>query len=176
MKVAVTMYRGGFSPRLDIADSLWIYLIDKDRKTATLAEKCGAPCDPPAQWLHLLREKGINTVICGGCPPFFLRMLIFNGIEVAPGVLGDPNWVLDFLARGKPAQDAPVMVDRFSYRSCQFCCQEGGAGRFRNRKNNEGGKKCPIVTEQDPSVRDPEKLVPVDLGIVKIMKEVKNAQ
>lgn len=122
MRVAVTMFKGGVSPRLDIADSLWIYHIDKEKKTATLQEKCNAACEQPAQLIGLLKEKGIATVVCGGCPRFILRMLVYYGLEVAPGVMGDPDRVLNRLAQGKPAHVSPAQMDdligRYRRRRC----------------------------------------------------------
>lgn len=153
MKVAVTMFKQRISPRLDIADSLWIYLIDKTNKTATLMEICSAPCDPPFLWLTVLMEKGINTIICGGCPHFFLRMFVFHNIDVVPGVLSDPEQVLAWLANGKHLEDSPLLVNRFSYPSCLHCCQDYGTDKVCHRNHIKGSKNCLMVTEENPGNR-----------------------
>ncbi|MDQ1353995.1 MAG: Nitro FeMo-Co protein [Acidobacteriota bacterium] len=129
MKVAVSMFKEGVSPRLDIADSLWIYRIDKDRETATLQEKCRITCEQPSQLIRLLKEKGISTIVCSGCPHFFLRMLVFHGVEVevAPGIMGDPDRVLNRLAQGKPAHASPAQMDEL-------------VGRYRRRRCCSGNK------------------------------------
>ncbi len=119
MKVAVTMFKEGMSPRLDIADSLWIYQIDKEKKTATLNEKCNAAYEQPAQLIGILKEKGITAVICGGCPQYFLRMLVFHGVEVVPGVMGDPGPALNQLARGKSAHNSPGLLAPVRGRPCR---------------------------------------------------------
>jgi predicted Fe-Mo cluster-binding NifX family protein len=133
MKVAVTMFKGGVSPRLDIADSLWIYDIDKEKQTATLQEKCSAGCEQPSPLIGLLKEKEITTVVCGGCPRFFLRMLVFHGVEVAPGVMGNPDQVLNRLAQGKPPSASTAPMDELIGRYCRRrCC---GSAKLTKRKN-----------------------------------------
>lgn len=125
MKVAVSMFKEGVSPRLDIADSIWIYQIDQNRGTATLQEKCGANCEQPTHLVELLKEKGINTIVCSGCPHFFLRMLVFHGIkvELARGFIGDPGQVLNRLAHGKPAHTFPLKPGPLMDRPCRRRCR-----------------------------------------------------
>ena len=99
MKVAVTIFRNGVSPRVDIADTLFIY--DIENGVIQKKEKCSLIFDHPAQLISVLQKKQIATVLCGGCPQFFSRMLFFNGFEVMPGLAGDPELVIKNLIDGK---------------------------------------------------------------------------
>jgi predicted Fe-Mo cluster-binding NifX family protein len=134
MKVAVTIFKEGVSPRLDIADSLWIYQIDKDREIATLKEKCGAACEQADQLIGLLKEKGISTVVCGGCPQYLLRMLTFHGVEIVPGVMGEPGDIVNRLAQGKLSHTLPAL-DGLTGRYCRHGHPGGARGRYGRRKN-----------------------------------------
>ena len=99
MRVAVTVFRNGVSPRVDIADTLLIY--DIENGVIQEKEKCSLIFDHPTQLISVLQKKQIATVLCGGCPQFFSRMLFFNGFEVMPGLAGDPELVIKNLIDGK---------------------------------------------------------------------------
>lgn len=134
MKVAATMFKEGVSPRLDIADSVWIYHIDTDKQSAVLKEKCEAACEQADRLIALLKEKDITMVVCGGCPQYLLRMLIFHGIEIVPGAIGDPRPIVNQLARGEMPQSLPVL-EGLTGRYCRFGCPAGARGRHGRRKN-----------------------------------------
>lgn len=89
MKVAVTIFKNGISPRLDIADSLWVY--DTQDGGAVKCETVSVTFEHPAQLAEVLTEKGIHTVLCAACPQYYLRVLISNGFTVIPGATGDPE-------------------------------------------------------------------------------------
>jgi predicted Fe-Mo cluster-binding NifX family protein len=101
MKVGIMMFKEGISPRLDIADSLLIYDLDTNTGVAARRESCRLDFDQPFQLVSFLQEKGISTILCGGCPQFFWRMLFFYGFDVVPGVTGDPEDLVKLLAAGK---------------------------------------------------------------------------
>jgi predicted Fe-Mo cluster-binding NifX family protein len=99
MKVAIPLFRNGLSPRIDIADSLLIY--DIDNGAVKKKETCGLTFEHAAQLISILQKKQITRIICGGCPQFFLRMFYFYGVEVVPGVMGDPDHIVKQLVNGE---------------------------------------------------------------------------
>jgi len=119
------MFKDGVSPRLDIADSLVIYDVDAKVGIAARNEKCSVDFEQPFQLISFLQKKGISTVLCGGCPQFFRRMLFYYGFEVISGVMGDPEELVKLLAAGK----LPGMSSSSSRGSMGRSC--GRRGRFR---------------------------------------------
>jgi predicted Fe-Mo cluster-binding NifX family protein len=135
MMIAVAVFNDIVSPRLDIADNLWIYYIEQDKKIATFKEKCKAACERPDRLIGLLKEKGIKTVVCGGCPHFFLRMLAFNGVEVIPGVIGDPDQAVNRLAQGETDLTSPGPLPGGSMgRYCRHRCRNSGGNKLKNNR------------------------------------------
>jgi predicted Fe-Mo cluster-binding NifX family protein len=126
MKVAVMIFRNGVSPRLDIADSLWIYDMDEETGNVSQSETCSLDVDQPGQLVSFLRQKGISTILCGGCPRFSWRMLSFYGIDVLPGLMGDPGDLVNRLAAGNLSRDL------FCDLGGRGCC--GSRVRFRRDK------------------------------------------
>lgn len=87
------------SPRLDITDSLLVY--DIENHVVKEKEQCDLVFEQPAQLISFLQKKQVNTIVCGGCPQFILRMLSFYGIDVVPGLTGDPESIVTMLINGK---------------------------------------------------------------------------
>jgi len=134
MKVAVTIFKGGVSPRLDITDSLWIYQIDEEHGNFLLKEKCEAAFEHVDQMIRLFTEKDVTRILCGGCPQFLLRMLILHDLEIIPGVMGDPEESIKQLAQGKfppPLLGLGGLPGRF----CRHGNPTGTWGRHGKRKN-----------------------------------------
>ena len=100
MKVAIPMFKGGVSPRLDVVDGIVVYDVDAARGVPVKLETLEFSFEQPFQLVVLLRQKMVSTVICGGCPRFFLRMLHCHGFEVFSGVTGDPEELLAGFADG----------------------------------------------------------------------------
>jgi predicted Fe-Mo cluster-binding NifX family protein len=130
MKVGIMMFKEGVSPRLDIADSLLIYDLDTNTGVAARKELCSLDFDQPFQLVSFLQEKGISTILCGGCPQFFWRTLFFYGFDVVPGVMGDPEDLMKLLAAGK----LPGMSSSSRGYRGGDC---GRRGRFRWRKHEK---------------------------------------
>ena len=99
MKVAVPVFRNVVSPRVDISDGLLVYDIDND--VVNKKEKFRLEFDQPAQLVSILQKNEITTVICGGCPQFYLRNLVFFGFDVVSGLTGDPDHIAEAFAAGK---------------------------------------------------------------------------
>jgi predicted Fe-Mo cluster-binding NifX family protein len=136
MKVAIPLFRNGVSPRIDIADSLMIY--DIDNGVIKKKEKCSLTFEHAAQLISILQKKQITRIICAGCPQFFLRMLYFYDVEVVPGVMGDPEYIVKQLVDGK-LSDLPL--NGFMGRSCGRRHRHGRSGkkgvRQDKRKSNQ---------------------------------------
>ena len=107
MKVAITIFKNGVSPRIDTADSVLVYTIDNG--VIKEKEKCRLNFEQPAELISFLQKKDIKKILCGGCPQFFLRMLFVHGLDVVPGLAGDPEHIIKMLISGKltalPAED-----------------------------------------------------------------------
>jgi predicted Fe-Mo cluster-binding NifX family protein len=138
MLVAVCVFKGSVSPRLDVSDTLLIYLIDNGDVKGS--ESHSPVCDHPMQLISFLREKNVETVIVGGCPRFFLRMLIHHGVNVVYGVRGEPDAVLTMFLQGKLERNPETTCTRGT------CCdkQKGYPKTVANRKHvaKRRLKKC----------------------------------
>jgi predicted Fe-Mo cluster-binding NifX family protein len=99
MKIAISIFRNNVSPRLDIAESFWIYEIQNGavagKELITLA------FDQVDQLIMFLRKENVEKVFCGGCPGFFMRMLTTQGFEVIINVGGKPEFVVQNYIEGK---------------------------------------------------------------------------
>jgi predicted Fe-Mo cluster-binding NifX family protein len=126
MKVAIPLFRNGVSPRIDIADSLLIY--DIDNGVIKRKETCSLNFEYAAQLISILQEKQITRIICAGCPQFFLRMLYFYDIEVVPGVMEDPEYIVKQLVDGKLSD---ISFKGLMGRSCGH--------RYRHGRGGKGG-------------------------------------
>lgn len=124
MKVAIPLFRNGVSPRIDIADSLMIY--DIDNGVIKKKEKCSLTFEHAAQLISILQKKKITRIICAGCPQFFLRMLYFYGVEVVPGMTGDPEYIVKQLVDGKLTG---IPLNGFMGRSCGHRRRYGHGGQ-----------------------------------------------
>ena len=131
MKVAVTIFRNGISPRVDITDSLLICDIENSR--ITKQETCSLSFKQPAEMVSFLQEKDIGKIICGGCPQFYLRTLNFYGFDVSHGLSGNPDHIVKSLIDG-------TLNDIPQSKSC-------GRNRSRRRESCRGKHGKKFVTE-----------------------------
>jgi predicted Fe-Mo cluster-binding NifX family protein len=131
MKVAIPMFRGGVSPRFDIAECIDVYDVDVAEGASEKLETLTTfNVEQPYQLVLLLQRKKVDAVICSGCPGFFLRLLYCHGIEVISGVMGSPGELLAAFTGGSiSAAPFPVGSDR--------CC----GGKRRNRRGGRGFEK-----------------------------------
>jgi len=123
MKVAIPMFRGGVSPRFDIAECIDVYDVDVTEGVSEKLETLTTfNVEEPYQLVLSLQRKKVDAVICSGCPGFFLRLLFCHGIEVISGVMGSPGDLLSAFTRGSISSSTfPGGGDR--------CC--GGKRRMR---------------------------------------------
>ena len=104
MKIAVALFNDNVSPRLDIADSIMLYHVSRGR--VIKKEKCALQCELPDRVAAFMKQVESPTILCGGCPGYFTRILETTGFEVVCGQCGRPdNIVANFIARENPGMD-----------------------------------------------------------------------
>lgn len=99
MKAAILMFNTRVSPHFDFAPKVLIVKVDEgkvlEREQYSLINlntiRRGA----------LLREVGVNVVICGGISNFSVRLLLENGMQVIPMVAGEIEEVLNRFVNGQ---------------------------------------------------------------------------
>ena len=98
MKVAIPKFNSRVSPRFEFAAKVLIATVDggkiMNREEYSLINL------NPMRRSALLREQGVNVMICGGISVFFVRLLMGNGIEVIPMVSGEAEEVLNHFING----------------------------------------------------------------------------
>ncbi len=100
MKVAMILFRNKMSPRVDVSDRLAVYELLNG--AARKEEEFSISIERPGQLVALLKEKHIAAVACGGCPGYFMRMLMSHGLDMLPGITGDPDEAAAQLAGMEP--------------------------------------------------------------------------
>lgn len=129
MKVAIPMFNSRVSPRFDFASKLLVATIDSgkvlDRKEFPLANL------NPIRRSSLLIEQGVNVLICGGISDFSVRLLMGNGIEVIPMVIGEVEEVLNLFIDGNLHSAIIPIIPRMGY----------GYHRGRRGRRGRGGRR-----------------------------------
>jgi predicted Fe-Mo cluster-binding NifX family protein len=92
MRIAVPVWENKVSPVLDTASRLLIVDI-KDREAKASFETHLEDQDFPQRCLRI-QGMGVDVLICGAVSRPFLRMLMASGMEIIPGVSGNPDDVL----------------------------------------------------------------------------------
>ncbi len=77
-------------------------------------EKYEREFQQPGQLISFLKKTGVETLITGGCPGFYLRTLLTGNIQVIYGICGCPEEVLKLHLEGN--------LDRLSGNSPRECC------------------------------------------------------
>jgi len=99
MKIAVAIFRDNIAPRLDFAEAIITYKIEnnliKEKKKVELL------LDHPLEIIDLLKDRNINTVICGGGPRGFLRRLSFYNFDLRFVPFGLPEKAVDMYLKGQ---------------------------------------------------------------------------
>lgn len=100
-KLAIMVFRGVVSPRLDIAEAIWVY--HQENQYARRFEICPVDIDIPGpmQLVMILKQKDIHAIICGGCPRYYLRVLIDAGFNIYMGGMGSPDELASQWASGQ---------------------------------------------------------------------------
>ncbi len=99
MKVAVTRVGDSIAPRFEHSATITIYTIRNraivDQVDYTLQSK------EAFDRIRLLRDQGVESVICGGVQTAVENILEANGIKSISWVSGSVDELLDLFVRGK---------------------------------------------------------------------------
>jgi len=99
MKVAIPVFSGRVSPRLECAGEVLVAEVDageiRERRTHSLMGV------PPPERFRLLLSLEVDALVCGGISGFLARQLQASGIRIFANVMGDVGFVLQLLAQGK---------------------------------------------------------------------------
>lgn len=98
MKVAIPMFNSRVSPSFDFASNVLVATVEN--KSVLHKEKCSLINLNPIRRSALLRQQGVNVLICGGISDFTARLLMGNGIKVIPMVTGEAEEVLGRFVNG----------------------------------------------------------------------------
>jgi predicted Fe-Mo cluster-binding NifX family protein len=98
VKVAIPTFNSRVSPRFDFAAEVLIATVD-DGKVVDREQHSLINLNTLRRGT-LLREQGVDLLICGGITDFTVRLLLGNGIQVVPMVAGEIEEVLEKLING----------------------------------------------------------------------------
>jgi predicted Fe-Mo cluster-binding NifX family protein len=119
MRIAVPIWEDKISPVLDTASRLLIVDI-KDHKAEASFETYLEDQDYPQRCLRI-QGMGIDVLICGAVSRPFLRMLMASGMQIIPGVSGNPDEILAAYLSGTIHQEEFLMPgfkrERFGQRN-----------------------------------------------------------
>lgn len=120
MKVAIPLFTNRVSPHFDFAEKALIAKVENGEVIAR--EQFSLINLNTIRRGALLREHGVDVVICGGISTFSVRLLLENGMQVIPMVAGEVEDVLNQFVKG-----------HLSTGSISFS-QKAKSGRYRLRK------------------------------------------
>ncbi len=137
--VAVPIFNGAVSPRLDCATKILIAHLQnaeiKDKQELDLRAV------QPYQLIGVLMENGVTTVICYHLCKRDWYTLQANGIEVLAGVSGQVDQALKAFAEGKVT---PTLAKPFWRHGQERLCK--GFRRGRRRHRGQAGKEIKKLT------------------------------
>jgi len=146
MRIAVSASKPSFESHVDqrFARCPYFVIVDPDTMsfegvanlTATLGSGSGI------QAARLLADKGVSTVITGGCGPNAWQTLSAAGIEVILGCRGTVRQLVDRYMAGKlhpvTGSSAPVHAGRSAARRARHGAPRGrGVGQHRGRGHGD---------------------------------------
>lgn len=113
------------SPLFDVART--VLLADIEGGEFKNRSSCDLRPGPPLQRAVLLRNLGVNTLVCGGISTAYAMLVQAQGIRLVPWVAGEVEEVLQAYVAGRLARPEFMMPG---------CChrrRRGGWGRGRGR-------------------------------------------
>lgn len=132
MKVAIPVWENRVSPVLDTASRLLVVEVKEDgdvsRFEIFLDER-----DLSRRCLRI-QGLGIDTLICGAVTRHFSEMLKASGIDIIPGISGQPDEVLNACFEGKLAR-AKYLMPGLSREGLQEKIKEIDLRRFSEFRN-----------------------------------------
>ena len=125
MRIGIPIWEGRVSPVFDVARTLLIVDLAKNRETTrNLFALEGNPL--PARAVFLQRN-GVDVILCGAVSDAFLQLLVINSIRVYPWLSGDAEEILSAFLKGAINQPRYIMPG---------CCR-----RMRRRGKGSWGSK-----------------------------------
>ncbi|MFH0814463.1 MAG: NifB/NifX family molybdenum-iron cluster-binding protein [Pseudomonadota bacterium] len=116
MKIAIPLFNNRVSPRFDFAPSLLVAAIENNQirerkeialKGFNLFQRCS-----------ILKDLGVNTLICGGIQDFLTRSLDFTSVKVISPISGDAEEVLQRFLQGTLSPSFPPSLAVSRPRPC----------------------------------------------------------
>jgi len=105
MRIAVALFNNNVSPRLDIADSVMLYHVNRGR--IKKKEMCALQCELPDRVAAYLKQVEAGIILCGSCPGYFSRILETTGFEVVCCQCGQPDQIVARFIQGRnPGMDS----------------------------------------------------------------------
>jgi len=132
MNVAIPFFNQRVSPRFEYAPALLLARVE-DNKVVEKRELSLAKHDFFRR-CALIKELGVDTLICGGINGFTIRLLDWRNVQVVSPIAGEVEEVLQRFLEGKLDLSFP-----------QFCAgrrrRRYRGGKRRNFGSNKGGKR-----------------------------------
>jgi len=134
VKIAVPLFNSRVSPRFDFAARLLVVTIT-DGKVNAQQEFSLLHLDQIKR-ISLLRELGVQLIICGGISCFAERFIKGHGIEVVPLVQGEVEEVLALFINGNLSSAIiPIIPEQPFRHHCRF-------------KRKRTGRRKTFISEQ----------------------------
>lgn len=110
MKIAIPVFGRRISPRFDFAPAFGVF----DIREKKIADRREVACEGwgDEERILLLRNLGVETMICGGLPERLRAILVNVGIQVIPWIAGCANDALALYLQGKLEPGAIVCSRR----------------------------------------------------------------
>ncbi|MBN2031888.1 MAG: NifB/NifX family molybdenum-iron cluster-binding protein [Deltaproteobacteria bacterium] len=132
MKLAIPVWENKVSPVLDTASRLLVVEVKEDgdlsRFEIFLDER-----DLSRRCLRI-KGIGVDTLICGAVTRHFSDMLKASGIDIIPGISGQPDEVLSACFEGRLAHDKYLMPG-WSREGLEEALKEIDLRRFNELRN-----------------------------------------
>ena len=140
MKIAIPVWGNRMSPVVDTSSRLRVVEVagnqergrsETELQTQDLSRRC-----------IRIRNLGVNVLICGAITGHLVRLLRASGVEVIPGISGDPDEVLTAYLDGTLASPRFLMPGCKALHHGQehgTCDGQGPTQCRRKRRNTEGG-------------------------------------
>ena len=128
MKVAIPIFQGRISPAFDWCREMLVVELDANRHEVSRNETKFEDSSPSGR-ARLLRELGVDVLLCGGISAQLACLIESSRAEVVPWVAGEVDTVLEAYLKGNVLQPEFMMPGR--------CCGRGGR-EFRHRHGRRG--------------------------------------
>lgn len=119
MRLAIPIFRSRVSPVFDFSTKALIIELEQEKKISKQINLEGLT---PQARVDKLKDENIDIIICAGLSLPLHRMMIFAGIQVIPGIVGEVEEVLKAYETGDLKQKRFLMPG---------CCH----GRRRSRRH-----------------------------------------